>query len=182
MQVYLPQDRQSRITFGISKVSNTKGVSVGYAYMRDDDNNAAFTVAIGRAGSETAIQGSFGFEFGGSRIPAFKAVPELALAAPAIPDGTRNIPEEEYASLLMAQVQQEELEEYAQQSDDRYAEQRVLIDAMQDELDARESGIEDIERLKREQAAIKAADEARAARRAAVREKLLKKAGEKTDG
>ena len=82
----------------------------------------------------------------------------------------------------MAQVQQEELEEYAQQSEDRYVQQQSLIDAMQTELDEREKSLEDLEQLKREQAKLQAVEASRAARRAEVREKLLKKAEEKDDG
>ena len=81
----------------------------------------------------------------------------------------------------MAQVQQEELEEYAEQSDTRYAELRAHADAMQDELDSRESGIEDIERLKREQAELQALAKARNDKRDSLRKKLLKKAEAKSD-
>ena len=159
MQVHLPQYQKSRLTTGLSQVSGTTGLAIGYAYMMDNDQRTAVTVAIGHAGSETIIQGSVGFEFGGSRIPAFKAAPEPA-PAPA-PTGMTSIPDEEYATLLMAQVQQEELEGYARQSEDRYAEQQSLLDALQQEVEAFESEAESIERLKQEAARIAAEQEAR---------------------
>lgn len=78
MQVHLPQDRASRLTFGMSHLNNTTGVGVGYAYKLDNDRNTALTVAVGVAGDETAIKGSFGFEFGSDRrmeIPAIVIAP-----------------------------------------------------------------------------------------------------------
>lgn len=189
MQVYLPQDQKSRLTMGMSRVANTTGVGLGYAYMIDNDRNSAFTIAVGVAGSETAVSGSFGFEFGGdrsSRIPAFKAAPTV-IAAPPEPEpepigSTVTIPVDEYDQLLMAQVQQEELDDHEQQSEDRYTQQQHRIEALEDELEDREKNLEDLERLKREQAELQAAEEARAARRAAIREKLLKNAESKNDG
>lgn len=55
------------MTMGASSVGDTLGLGVGYAYRMEDERNTAFTVAVGRAGGETAIQGSVGFEFGGSK-------------------------------------------------------------------------------------------------------------------
>lgn len=79
MQVYLPQDQTSRLTFSGSRVGNTTGIGAGFAYMLDNDRNTSLTLAIGRAGSETTVSGSFGFEFGGQRkmqIPVFAPAPE----------------------------------------------------------------------------------------------------------
>ena len=67
MQVYLPQEQTSRLTFGMSRLQGETGLGVGYAYMLDDDRRSALTLSVGHAGSETAIRGSFGFEFGGDR-------------------------------------------------------------------------------------------------------------------
>lgn len=77
MQVYLPQDQKSRMTFGMSRVGNTTGAGFGYAYMMNNDMNTALTVAVGVAGSETAVSVSAGFEFGGVRrivIPVEKII------------------------------------------------------------------------------------------------------------
>lgn len=74
MQVYLPQEQTSRLTFSGSRVGNTTGLGVGYAYMMDNSRNTALTLAVGRAGGETAVSGSIGFEFGGQR----KMVIEIA--------------------------------------------------------------------------------------------------------
>lgn len=65
MQAPLPQDMNSRLTFTMTNVLSTNAVGVGYAYMIDDEQNTALTLAIGSTGDETAIQGSVGFEFGG---------------------------------------------------------------------------------------------------------------------
>jgi len=67
MQVHLPQDQTSRITFSGSRINNRSGYGVGYAYMLDNERNTALTVAVGFAGDETAVKASVGFEFGGKR-------------------------------------------------------------------------------------------------------------------
>ena len=48
-----------RFTVGASRLHNTTGMSLNYAYMLDKDNRAAFTVSLGHAGDETAVRGSF---------------------------------------------------------------------------------------------------------------------------
>lgn len=79
MQNYLPQEQKSRLTVSMSRLNGVTGVGVGYAYKMDDERNSALTMSVGHAGSETAIRGSFGFEFGGSRkidIPAVMMAPD----------------------------------------------------------------------------------------------------------
>jgi hypothetical protein len=67
MRVDLPQYQKSRLTVSSSLVNGRLGMGFGYAYMIDDDMNSGLTLSVGHAGSETAIQGSYGFEFGGAR-------------------------------------------------------------------------------------------------------------------
>jgi len=188
MQVHLPQDQKSRLTASMSSVAGSTGVGLGYAYMFDNERNSALTVAVGFAGSETAIAGSFGFEFGGKRrfeIPVAAIAPKAAPPDP-IPAGSVVITESEYDDLLVAQVAQEDFEEHAEQTEYRYAQQQSLIEALQEEVDDFESEADEIERIKREQAVLKAAEEERAKRRAAVRDGIARKraakAEEKDDG
>lgn len=67
MQVHLPQDSSSRLTFSISSVDGREGLGAGYAFMLDDEHNTAFTVAVGTSGGENAVRVSGGFEFGAAR-------------------------------------------------------------------------------------------------------------------
>ena len=67
MQVHLPQDRVSRMTFSVADIDGKIGVGAGYAYMLDDDRNTAFTLSFGKSGSENAVRLSGGFEFGDTR-------------------------------------------------------------------------------------------------------------------
>jgi hypothetical protein len=76
LQVHLPQDQKYRLTANMSRVGNATGVGAGFAYVLDDERNTAFTFAVARAGSETAVHGSVGFEFGGTYKVA--AVPQPA--------------------------------------------------------------------------------------------------------
>ncbi len=62
-QVYLPQDKRSRVTFGMSRVRGNTGLGVGYALKLDDEDSTAFTLSLGVSGGETAASASFGFEF-----------------------------------------------------------------------------------------------------------------------
>jgi hypothetical protein len=63
-QVYLPQDKNSRFTMGAARGHGGKlGLGVGYAYVMDDGNRTAFTIALGISGDETAGRVSAGFEF-----------------------------------------------------------------------------------------------------------------------
>jgi hypothetical protein len=56
IQIYLPQDKGSRIT------------ALGYAYKWDDrEDSLAFTFGVGTSGGEEAYKASLGFEFGGDR-------------------------------------------------------------------------------------------------------------------
>jgi len=63
LQIHLPQDQPSRITFGISSVSGMTGIGIGYAFKNEDGQ--AFTFGLGTANGENVGKASFGFEFGG---------------------------------------------------------------------------------------------------------------------
>ena len=178
MQIHLPRDQTSRVTVGVSRLNSTTGYALGYAYMFDNERNTALTAAIGVAGEETAAKISFGFEFGGKRHM------ELPLAAVVIaepepePEPVTGVwmSDSEYDDLVMAQVQQEDFNEQQQMVVDKFAQYDHLIEANQAQQRADDA---EIERLKIEVAASKADIEARAAKRASVREKYLKKAEEK---
>ncbi len=64
VQIYLPQDQESRITFGVGMVDGNTGLGLGYAFKNDD--GVAFTLGIGTSGGEDVGKASVGFEFGGS--------------------------------------------------------------------------------------------------------------------
>ncbi len=66
IQIYLPQDQDHRVTFGMSRVHGTSGYGVGYAYKTDRDDGLAFTLGLGTSGGEQVGKASIGFEFGGS--------------------------------------------------------------------------------------------------------------------
>ena len=176
MQVHLPQDRHSRMTGGISRIGNTTGYAIGYAYMMDNDRNTAFTVAVGMAGSETAVQGSVGFEFGGQRRMELPPVEKLiympaAEPAAAAPNGVV-VPFDEYDELLAQAASAEDIEEYAEQAEHRYVQQQHLIEALEKDHDDDQ---EEIDALK------KKVDDAvtdRNARRAEVRAKYAAKEAE----
>lgn len=172
IQNHLPQDQHSRLTGGVSRVGSTTGYAIGYSYMMNSDRNTAFTVAVGRAGSETAIQGSVGFEFGGDRVkfsmPVAKEI--VYLPAPAAPEPVGvTMSYAEYDDLVAQAANAEEVEEHAEQSEYRWTQQQHLIEALEE--DAADDDAE-IEELK------KKVDDAvtdRDARRAAVRAKLAEK-------
>lgn len=63
MQVYLPQDKNSRLTLGTSRVMGRTGVGVGYAYRADDESKTAFTLALGRANGAKVVQLGVSVEF-----------------------------------------------------------------------------------------------------------------------
>lgn len=65
IQIHLPQDQDSRVTFGMSRIHGTTGLGVGYAYKTDRDDNLAFTLGLGTSGGERVGKASVGFEFGG---------------------------------------------------------------------------------------------------------------------
>jgi len=69
IQVHLPQDLQSRLTFGMSSIRGTQGYAVGYAFKNDD--NIAVTFALGTSGGEQVGKASIGFEFGGKSKPKY---------------------------------------------------------------------------------------------------------------
>ena len=71
-------------------MANETGIGLGYAYRLEDDRNTAFTIAVGRASDETAIQGSIGWEFGGSKIPTpVPVVKEVPIIERVVTDDTR---------------------------------------------------------------------------------------------
>lgn len=86
-----------------------------------------------------------------------------------VPTGQVIIPEDEYESLLLAQVQQEELDEQRELAEYRYAQQQNLIDALQED---HEDDQAEIDRLKREAAELRAAQEAEAQEDADIREQF----------
>jgi peptidoglycan hydrolase CwlO-like protein len=136
--------------------------------MLDEDNSTALTFSAGYAGSEVAISGSFGFEFGGSRkmdLPQPTATPK--------PTGII-LTEDEYETLLMAQVQQEEIEEL----EEKYSNTQEELDSLREQLKSEQNSHKDddqeLELLKQQVAeAIEEAEERRARVRAnhAEREK-----------
>ena len=67
LQIYLPQEQDSRITFGMGYSASKVGYGIGYAYKTDRDDNLAFTFGIGTSGGEQVGKASVGFEFGGSK-------------------------------------------------------------------------------------------------------------------
>lgn len=168
MQVYLPQDQKSRLTVAMSRVSNTTGLGIGYAYMIDNDYNSAFTIAVGQAGGETAVSGSFGFEFGGNRnsIPVFEIAPAATYSAPPEPEPepTVTIPVYEYDGLLLAQVQQEALDDAIERGERRYAQQQHEIEYLKEQVanqDDKAAEIDALVRAEREREARKKAIRAR---------------------
>jgi len=65
IQIHLPQEQESRITFGISRVHGSSGLGVGYAFKNED--GVAFTLGLGTSRGESLGKASVGFEFGGSK-------------------------------------------------------------------------------------------------------------------
>lgn len=64
IQIHLPDDATSRVTFGVSHVYNETGFGVGYGYRcHDCERDVALTIGIGTAGGETAGKASIGWEF-----------------------------------------------------------------------------------------------------------------------
>lgn len=187
MRVDLPQYQQSRLTFSGSRVAGRTGIGVGYAYMLDNENNAGLTIAVGRAGSETAIQGSFGFEFGGDRPMRFDIshlIPEpapMAAPEPVLEEMVIVADESWSADELVAQLtdeQYEDLKSQIQDNDEDYAmvEQRQVQQAM-----VIESQADELARLKREAEALKAEQEARKKAEAEAQEKFKSRLAAKGD-
>lgn len=64
IQIHLPQDQSSRFTIGAAHVNGVTGYALGYGYLcRDCERDVALTFGIGKAGSETTVKGSIGWEF-----------------------------------------------------------------------------------------------------------------------
>jgi len=91
-----------------------------------------------------------------------------------VPTGYVLLLEGEHDALILAQIQQEELDEYAEQSEFRYVQQKSLIESLQQEVSEYQDDTEEIERLKREAAALRKKQEAEDARRSRVRDILAK--------
>ena len=70
IQIHLPQDQTSRVTFGMSRVRGTSGYAVGYAYK--NEKGVAFTLGLGTSGGEQVGKASVGFEFGGRSKPSHR--------------------------------------------------------------------------------------------------------------
>jgi len=80
MQVNLPQDKDSRMTFTMASVDGQTGVGAGYAYMFESESNTALTVSVGMSGSETALRAGVGFEFGDARKASYVQEVDTLLA------------------------------------------------------------------------------------------------------
>lgn len=178
-----PFEQQFRITGNVSHVHGKTGYGVGYS--RRFTNDAIASLAVGHSGSETAVQGSFGFEFGGSRDKRLSAADISLGVSPSEPvsyeppPGQVLVPDDEYATLLLAQASQEDVEDHLEQSEYRYIQQQEALDRLskEDQEKAKE-----VERLKLEAAALRAEKEREKERRANARLKLKDKAdGPKDD-
>ena len=94
-----------------------------------------------------------------------------------VPTGGIFIPEEEYETLMMAQVQQEELELL----EDKYAQQQSLIEELQEEIKEHETEQADIDRLKRQAAELRREQEARKAAELEAQQKFKERLRAKQD-
>jgi len=163
MQVHLPQDQVSRATFGMSRLNGETGLGVGYAYMVDDEHNTALTLSLGQSGSETAIRGTVGFEFGGKRhieLPPIVDEPEPE----AVPIGMISIHEDEYEELLLMADNVERVEEHIQETEYLYVQQQQQLEELQSQVEEHADDQEEIEKLKLEAAALRKKEEEREAR------------------
>ncbi len=88
------------------------------------------------------------------------------------PVGKVILGQDEYDNLILAQVQQAEVDEL----EDKYMQQQMTLEELQKEVESYESEQAAIDRLKREAAALRAKQEEEEARRALVRERYAKKA------
>ena len=185
MQVHLPQDMASRFGVNVSQINGVTGVGFGYAYMMDNERNSALTLSVGMAGDETAVRGSFGFEFGGERkmelpVAAMKYAPAPVVVAEPEPEPEPEptgvlVPFAEYDELVAQAEAAEAVEEYAEQSEYRYAQQQSYLDELELEHQRDDAEIEALKKRVEEEVA--EAD----ARRAAVRAKYADKEA-KSDG
>jgi hypothetical protein len=128
MNAPLPQQQTSRLTFSGSRLNGRTGVGVGYAYMIDDDSRTALTLSVGRSGSETVVQGSVGFEFGGDRRMKI----DMAEIEPAAEPEPEPEPEPE---LAIVYEQRQQIEQY-------HAEDIEVIQMEQQELESRIAALE----------------------------------------
>jgi len=71
VQIHLPQDQHSRVTFGVGRVQGNTGLGIGYAFKNED--GLALTFGLGTSGGENVGKASVGFEFGGSSKKSFTA-------------------------------------------------------------------------------------------------------------
>jgi hypothetical protein len=92
-----------------------------------------------------------------------------------VPAGQVIIPEDEYETLMMAQVQQEDLELL----EERYAQQQSLIEELKEEVAEHDSEQEEIDRLKREAAKLRAAQEAQEKKREDIQAQFKKRLNER---
>jgi len=173
MQVFLPQHASQRVTFSGVRINDTTGIGVGYAYMLDHENRSALTLSIGRAGDETAIRVSFGFEFGGDRRMKIDMASIMPAAAPELADEPEPtglyVPYDDYDILVAQANAAEQVADYAEQSEYRYAQQQHLIEALEEDAADDDAQIEALKKRVDDEVA-----EAEA-RRTAVREKMAKK-------
>jgi hypothetical protein len=93
----------------------------------------------------------------------------LTLYVPIDTTGQITITADEYDGLLVAQVQKEEFEDAVEQAEMRYSQQQSLIDALQEEVSDNEIDQQELERIKREAAIIRAKQEAEEKQQADVR-------------
>lgn len=167
MHTDLPQDQKHRLTVNVSGFGETTGVGFGWAYMLKGDRRSAVSLAVGVSGDETAVRGSFGFEFGGDR--RIEVAPAMLEPEPApIPTGKMLVSEDEYDKLVLMAENSEDIEEHIEQTEYRYAQQQSLIEDLQEQVAEHEDDQEELDRLKREAAALRAKQEEADARREAV--------------
>jgi len=131
MQVYLPQDQNSRVTFGMSRMNSTSGYGVGYAYMLNNSRNTALTFALGVAGDETAAKASFGFEFGGSRKIDMSGIVGAARELPLVYEEV-SVPDE-YVTEAELEIADEEIRHEVEVA---VAEVGDRVDGIEQRLDA----------------------------------------------
>lgn len=60
---YLPQDKNSRMTIGLGNHGGVKAIGLGYAYVVEDTDNLAFTIAVARSNDTVVGNVTVGWEF-----------------------------------------------------------------------------------------------------------------------
>ena len=163
--------------------------------MINNSKNTALTLAVGRAGDETAVRGSFGFEFGGQRsiqipvsaiAPAAAPEPEVvyvtAARTAAVNDSAFDV---EALVADLTDEQYEELQRQIRANDDQYelveqrqAQQKNLIETQQQQLERlrREAEV-----IRKEAEALRLAEEKRKAEEEASRQKFAQRLASKGD-